>query len=153
MDTAKAHWLIENWERTGSNGNPQQMSFKWELKDAAISIHMPSRFMKSYGVVGLTRKAVKLLASLFGRRGYSDTERSYSQFVHPCTPRPGNETVNDTSSTGGAWPECRWIKHPISRVKLQTNFKKQSGILVRHFLNYEHQQSSRFSRIRGVGNW
>ena len=127
MDTSKAHWLIENWERTGSNGNPQQMSFKWKLKEAAISIHMPSGFMKSYGVVGLTQKAVKLLASPFGRRGNSDTERSYSQFVHPCTPRPGNETVNDTSSTGGVWARAPADHASHKQAKAANKLQKAIG--------------------------
>ena len=77
---AKVSWLIGDWERTGSNGNTQQVSYEWATENVAISITTDggstaaSRIMQLSGVLGFDIKSGKLVGKSFIRRGHIDTE-------------------------------------------------------------------------------
>ncbi len=77
VDTAEANWLFGDWQREGSDGNPRLLSFKWALKDAAISIHSTGGNMESHGVIGFDAKIGKVVGKSFSKTGYSDTEWSF----------------------------------------------------------------------------
>ena len=81
---AKVSWLIGDWERTGSNGNTQQVSYKWAIQNVAMSITTDggstaaSRIMQFSGVLGFDIKSGKLVGKSFIRRGHIDTEWSFA---------------------------------------------------------------------------
>jgi hypothetical protein len=81
---AKVSWLIGDWERTGSNGNTQQVSYEWATENVAISITTDggstaaSRIMQLSGVLGFDIKSGKLVGKSFIRRGHIDTEWSFA---------------------------------------------------------------------------
>ena len=81
---AKVSWLIGDWERTGSNGNTQQVSYKWAIENVAMSITTgggstpASRIMQFSGVLGFDIKSGKLVGKSFIRRGHIDTEWSFA---------------------------------------------------------------------------
>ena len=50
VDMAESNWLFGDWQREGSDGTPRLLSFKWALKDAAISIHSTGGNIESHGV-------------------------------------------------------------------------------------------------------
>ena len=74
---AKVSWLIGDWERTGSNGNTQQVSYKWAIENVAMSITTGGR-MQNSGVLGFDRTKGKLLGKSYSRRGHIDTEWSFA---------------------------------------------------------------------------
>ena len=57
---AKVSWLIGEWEGTGSNGNTQQVSYKWAIENVAMSITTGGR-MQNSGVLGFDRIKGKLV--------------------------------------------------------------------------------------------
>ena len=73
---AKVSWLIGDWERTGSNGNTQQVSYKWAIENVAMSITTEggstaaSRTMQFSGVLGFDIKSGKLVGKSFLRGGH-----------------------------------------------------------------------------------
>ena len=81
---AKVSWLIGDWERTGSNGNTQQVSYEWAIENVAMSIttdggsNAASRIMQFSGVLGFDIKSGKLVGKSFIRRGHIDTEWSFA---------------------------------------------------------------------------
>ena len=74
---AKVSWLIGDWERTGSNGNTQQVSYKWAIENVAMSITTGGR-MQNSGVLGFDRTKSKLVGKSYSRRGHIDTEWSFA---------------------------------------------------------------------------
>ena len=74
---AKVSWLIGEWERTGSNGNTQQVSYKWAIENVAMSITTGGR-MQNSGVLGFDRTKSKLVGKSYSRRGHIDTEWSFA---------------------------------------------------------------------------
>ena len=74
---AKVSWLIGDWERTGSNGNTQQISYKWAIENVAMSITTGGR-MQNSGVLGFDRTKSKLVGKSYSRRGHIDTEWSFA---------------------------------------------------------------------------
>ena len=81
---AKVSWLIGEWEGTGSNGNTQQVSYKWAIENVAMSITSgggstpASRNMQFSGVLGFDRIKGKLVGKSYSRRGHIDTEWSFA---------------------------------------------------------------------------
>ena len=73
----KVSWLIGDWERTGSNGNTQQVSYKWAIENVAMSITNGGR-MQNSGVLGFDRIKGKLIGKSYSRRGHIDTEWSFA---------------------------------------------------------------------------
>ena len=73
----KVSWLIGDWERTGSNGNTQQVSYKWAIENVAMSITTGGR-MQNSGVLGFDRTKSKLVGKSYSRRGHIDTEWSFA---------------------------------------------------------------------------
>ena len=73
----KVSWLIGDWERTGSNGNTQQVSYKWAIENVAMSITTGGR-MQNSGVLGFDRIKGKLVGKSYSRRGHIDTEWSFA---------------------------------------------------------------------------
>jgi len=78
VDMGEADWLFGDWQREGSDGNQRLLSFKWAIKDAAISIHSTGGNMESHGVIGFDQKNGKVVGKSFGKRGYSDSEWSFA---------------------------------------------------------------------------
>ena len=74
---AKVSWLIGEWEGTGSNGNTQQVSYKWAIENVAMSITTGGR-MQNSGVLGFDRTKGKLVGKSYSRRGHLDTEWSFA---------------------------------------------------------------------------
>ena len=74
---AKVSWLIGDWERTSSNGEKQQSSYKWAIENIAILITTGGR-MQSSGVLGFDRINGKLVGKSFNRIGTADSEWSFS---------------------------------------------------------------------------
>ena len=74
---AKVSWLIGDWERTSSNGEKQQSSYKWAIENIAILITTGGR-MQSSGVLGFDRTNGKLVGKSFNRIGTADSEWSFS---------------------------------------------------------------------------
>ena len=74
---AKVSWLIGEWEGTGSNGNTQQVSYKWAIENVAMSITTGGR-MQNSGVLGFDRIKGKLIGKSYSRRGHIDTEWSFA---------------------------------------------------------------------------
>jgi hypothetical protein len=74
---AKVSWLIGEWEGTGSNGNTQQVSYKWAIENVAMSITTGGR-MQNSGVLGFDRTKSKLVGKSYSRRGHIDTEWSFA---------------------------------------------------------------------------
>ena len=76
--------MIGDWERTGSNGNTQQVSYKWAIENVAMSITTDggstaaSRIMQFSGVLGFDRTNGKLVGKSFNRIGTADSEWSFS---------------------------------------------------------------------------
>ena len=74
VEMAMADWLFGNWQREGSDGSSRNLSFKWAVKDAAISIHSTGRRGGSHGIVGFDQKAGKVIGKSFSNRGHADSE-------------------------------------------------------------------------------
>ncbi len=74
VDTAEANWLFGDWQREGSDGTPRLLSFKWAIKDAAISIHSTGGSRESHGVIGFNANNGKVVGKSFSKTGYSDSE-------------------------------------------------------------------------------
>ena len=77
---AKDSWLIGEWEGTGSNGNTQQVSYKWAIENVAMSITTGGR-MQNSGVLGFDRIKGKLVGKSYSRRGHIDTEWSFADGI------------------------------------------------------------------------
>ena len=65
VDMATADWLFGDWQREGSDGSPRNLSFKWAVKDAAISIHSTGGQGESHSIVGFDQKVVKVIGKSF----------------------------------------------------------------------------------------
>ena len=78
VDMAEANWLFGNWQREGSDGTPRLLSFKWAIKDAAISVHSTGGNRESHGVVGFDANNGKVVGKSFSKTGYSDSEWSFA---------------------------------------------------------------------------
>ncbi len=74
VDMAEANWLFGNWQREGSDGTPRLLSFKWAIKDAAISVHSTGGNRESHGVIGFDANNGKVVGKSFSKTGYSDSE-------------------------------------------------------------------------------
>ena len=74
VDMATADWLFGDWQREGSDGSPRNLSFKWAVKDAAISIHSTGGLGESHGIVGFDSNAGKVIGKSFSNRGHADSE-------------------------------------------------------------------------------
>ena len=74
----EANRLFEDWQREGADGTPRLLSFKWAIKDAAISIHSTGGNIESDGVIGFDAKNGKVVSKAFGKTRYSDTEWSFA---------------------------------------------------------------------------
>ena len=78
---AKVSWLIGDWERTGSNGNTQQVSYKWAIENVAMSIKTSlgsNAAMQFSGVIGFDRTKGRLIGKSFSRIGHIDSEWSFA---------------------------------------------------------------------------
>jgi hypothetical protein len=74
VEMATASWLFGDWEREGSDGSTRNLSFKWAVKDAAISIHSTGGRGESHGIVGFDHEAGKVVGKSFSNGGHADSE-------------------------------------------------------------------------------
>ena len=74
VEMATAGWLFGVWQREGSDGSSRNLSFKWAVKDAAISIHSTGGLGESHGIVGFDSNAGKVIGKSFSKRGHADSE-------------------------------------------------------------------------------
>ena len=78
VDMAKANWLFGDWQGEGSDGTPRLLSYKWAIKDAAISVHSTGGNRESHGVIGFDANNGKVVGKSFSKRGYGDSEWSFA---------------------------------------------------------------------------
>ena len=78
VDMATADWLFGDWQREGSDGASRNLSFKWAVKDAAISIHSTGGQGESHSIVGFDHKVGKVVGKSFRKRGHADSEWSFA---------------------------------------------------------------------------